>query len=84
MLNDNCNNEDLIVEAHRLVSHFDDIGDYDNARTLSLLLERFIDYRDLVDETHILLDTVNKYEMDEDWNGLFNEEDIEDEDEEDE
>jgi len=83
MLNDNCNNEDLIVEAHRLVSHFDDIGDYDNARIVSTLLERFIDYRDLVDETHILLDTVNKYEMNEEWSGLFGEDD-EDEDEENE
>ena len=75
-LNDNPNNDDLIFEANRLVTHFDDIGDYEKSHIINTLIERFMDYRDLVDETHLLLDTVNKYEIEEnssqidlDWEG---------------
>ena len=88
MLNENCNNDDLVYEAQRLIAHFNNINDFEAELIVSTLLERLLDYRDLVDETHILLDTVNKYEKDDsdspEWDGLYDNGDDVDEYEEDE
>lgn len=56
------NNDDLLHEMKKISNYFYDIDDYIKCNIVDEMMNRFSDYRDLIDETHALLDTIAIYE----------------------
>ena len=56
------NNDDLLHEMNKIRNYFYDIDDYIKCNLVEQFINRFSDYRDLIDETHALLDTISIYE----------------------